>query len=163
MDKHSKNVRSYNMSQIRSTNSKPEIIVRKYLFSKGLRYRKNVRTLPGKPDIVLPKYKTIVFVNGCFWHGHKDCKYFVMPKTNVEFWENKISNNISRDNETYNKLSNLGWNIIVVWECDLKKNKRENTLDYLYYNIIRNIKEKVSCKKELNPIAVIIVTAMGVS
>ena len=129
------------MSQIRSTNSKPEIIVRKYLFSKGLRYRKNVKTLPGKPDIVLPKYKTIVFVNGCFWHGHKDCKYFVMPKTNVEFWENKISNNISRDNETYNKLSNLGWNIIVVWECDLKKNKRENTLEYLYYNIIRNIKE----------------------
>lgn len=141
MDKHSKDVRSYNMSQIRSTDSKPETLVRKYLFSKGLRYRKNVKTLPGKPDIVLPKYKTIVLVNGCFWHGHKDCKYFVMPKTNVEFWENKINTNIVRDQVTYDNLSKLGWNIIIVWECDLKKDKRENTLEYLYYNIIRNIKE----------------------
>lgn len=129
------------MSQIRSTDSKPETLVRKYLFSKGLRYRKNVKTLPGKPDIVLPKYKTIVLVNGCFWHGHKDCKYFVMPKTNVEFWENKINTNIARDRVTYDNLSKLGWNVIIVWECDLKKDKRENTLEYLYYNIIRNIKE----------------------
>lgn len=141
MDKHSKDVRSYNMSQIRSTNSKPETMVRKYLFSKGLRYRKNVKTLPGKPDIVLPKYKTIVFVNGCFWHGHKDCKYFVMPKTNVEFWANKIKTNTARDQVTYETLSNQGWNIIVVWECQLKKGKREKTLEYLYYNILRNIKE----------------------
>lgn len=141
MDKHSKEVRSYNMSQIRSTNSKPEIIVRKYLFSKGLRYRKNVKTLPGKPDIVLPKYKTIVFVNGCFWHGHKNCKYFVMPKSNIEFWNEKISRNISRDEEIHRELSAAGWNVIVVWECELKKDKRENTLEYLYYNILRNIKE----------------------
>lgn len=141
MDKHSKEVRSYNMSQIRSTNSKPEIIVRKYLFSKGMRYRKNVKTLPGKPDIVLPKYKTIVFVNGCFWHGHKNCKYFVMPKSNIEFWNEKISKNISRDEEIRQKLSAAGWNVIVVWECELKKDKRENTLEYLYYNILRNIKE----------------------
>lgn len=141
MDKHSKEVRSYNMSQIRSTNSKPEIMVRKYLFSKGLRYRKNVKTLPGKPDIVLPKYKTIVFVNGCFWHGHKNCKYFVMPKSNIEFWNEKISRNISRDEEIHRKLSAAGWNVIVVWECELKKAKRENTLEYLYYNILRNIKE----------------------
>lgn len=141
MDKHSKEVRSYNMSQIRSTNSKPEIMVRKYLFSKGLRYRKNVKTLPGKPDIVLPKYKTIVFVNGCFWHGHKNCKYFVMPKSNIEFWNEKISRNISRDEEIHRKLSAVGWNVIVVWECELKKDKRENTLEYLYYNILRNIKE----------------------
>lgn len=129
------------MSQIRSTDSKPETLIRKFLFSKGLRYRKNVKTLPGKPDIVLPKYKTIVLVNGCFWHGHKDCKYFVMPKTNVEFWENKINTNIARDRVTYDNLSKLGWNVIIVWECDLKKDKRENTLEYLYYNIIRNIKE----------------------
>lgn len=141
MDKHSKEVRSYNMSQIRSTNSKPEIMVRKYLFSKGLRYRKNVKTLPGKPDIVLPKYKTIVFVNGCFWHGHKNCKYFVMPKSNIEFWNKKILRNISRDEEIHRKLSVAGWNVIVVWECELKKDKRENTLEYLYYNILRNIKE----------------------
>lgn len=121
MDKHSKEVRSYNMSQIRSTNSKPEIMVRKYLFSKGLRYRKNVKTLPGKPDIVLPKYKTIVFVNGCFWHGHKNCKYFVMPKSNIEFWNEKISRNVKRDEEIHRKLSAAGWNVIVVWECELKK------------------------------------------
>lgn len=141
MDKHSKEVRSYNMSQIRSTNSKPEIMVRKYLFYKGLRYRKNVKTLPGKPDIVLPKYKTIVFVNGCFWHGHKNCKYFVMPKSNIEFWNEKISRNVKRDEEIHRKLSAAGWNVIVVWECELKKDKRENTLEYLYCNILRNIKE----------------------
>ncbi|MCI8805337.1 MAG: DNA mismatch endonuclease Vsr [Clostridiales bacterium] len=140
MDNHSKKVRSYNMSQIRSTDSKPETIVRKYLFSKGLRYRKNVKTLPGKPDIVLAKYKTIVFINGCFWHGHQNCKYFVMPKSNTEYWDKKISNNIARDRITYQKLSELGWNVIIVWECQLKKDKRENTLESLYYNILRNIK-----------------------
>lgn len=90
MDNHSPEVRSYNMSQIKSTNTKPEEMVRKYLFSKGLRYRKNVKTLPGKPDIVLTKYKTIVFINGCFWHGHQDCKYFVMPKSNTKYWSKKI-------------------------------------------------------------------------
>ncbi len=140
MDNHSKEVRSYNMSRIRSINSKPETIVRKYLFSKGLRYRKNVKTLPGKPDIVLTKYKTIVFVNGCFWHGHQNCKYFVMPKSNTEYWNKKILNNIARDEVTYQQLSELGWNVIIVWECQLKKDKRENTLEYLYYNILRNIK-----------------------
>ena len=141
MDKHSKETRSYNMSQIRSTDSKPEILVRKYLFSKGLRYRKNVKSLPGKPDIVLPKYKTVVFVNGCFWHGHHGCKYFVMPKTNTDYWSSKIYRNIERDQENYSKLEVLGWNVITVWECQLKKAIRENTLEYLYYNIIRNIKD----------------------
>lgn len=141
MDKHSKEVRSYNMSQIRSTNSKPETIVRKYLFSKGLRYRKNVKTLPGKPDIVLSKYKTIVFVNGCFWHAHQGCRYFVMPKSNTEYWNEKIDRNIQRDKLVYKQLSEAGWNVIIVWECELKKSKRENTLEYLYYNILRNIKE----------------------
>ena len=140
MDVHSKKVRSYNMSMIKGKNTKPEELVRKFLFSKGLRYRKNVKTLIGSPDIVLLKYKPVVFVNGCFWHGHKNCKYFVMPKTNTEFWSEKISKNIDRDNNTYNKLIELGWNVIVVWECELKKDKRENTLEYLYYNILRNIK-----------------------
>lgn len=140
MDNHTKEIRSYNMSRIRSTNSKPEEIVRKYLFSKGLRYRKNVKTLPGKPDIVLPKYKTIVFVNGCFWHAHH-CKYFKMPKSNTEYWNEKIIKNIQRDEKTQKKLFEMGWNVIVVWECELKKNKRDNTLEYLYYNIIRNIKD----------------------
>lgn len=141
MDNHSKEIRSYNMSQIRSTNSKPETIVRKYLFSKGLRYRKNVKDLPGKPDIVLKKYRTVVFVNGCFWHGHRNCKYFVMPKSNIEYWNKKILRNIKRDNIVYQELSDLGWNVLIVWECELKKNRIQNTLEYLYYNILRNIKE----------------------
>ena len=129
------------MSQIRSTDSEPELMVRKYLFSKGLRYRKNAKDLPGKPDIVLSKYKTVVFVNGCFWHGHHGCKYFVMPKTNTDYWSSKINRNIDRDKENYTKLEELGWNVITVWECQLKKDKRENTLEYLYYNILRNIKD----------------------
>lgn len=139
MDKHSKETRSYNMSMIKSSGTKPEETVRKYLFSKGLRYCKNVKTLPGKADIVLPKYKTIVFVNGCFWHGHKGCKYFVMPKTNVEFWTEKITKNIARDEITYKKLQNMGWNVIVIWECELKKDKRNNTLECLYNDILASI------------------------
>lgn len=141
MDRHSKETRSYNMSKIRAKDSKPEVIVRKYLFSKGLRYRKNDKRLPGTPDIVLPKYKTVVFVNGCFWHGHAGCKYFVVPKTNTEFWVNKIDKNIERDNIAYKRLNDMGWNVIVIWECELKKDKIDNTLAYLYYNILRNIKE----------------------
>lgn len=141
MDNHSKEVRSYNMSRIRSTNSKPEDIVRKYLFSKGLRYRKNVKTLPGKPDVVLTKYKTVIFVNGCFWHGHQGCRYFVMPKSNTEYWNKKIAGNVERDRNVIVQLEGLGWNVITVWECQLKKDKRENTLEYLYYNILRSIKE----------------------
>lgn len=141
MDNHTKEVRSYNMSRIRSINSKPEELVRKYLFSQGLRYRKNVKRLPGKPDIVLSKYKTIVFVNGCFWHGHKGCRYFVMPKSNTEYWNKKIDNNVKRDELVYQQLSELGWNVIKVWECELKKDKREKTLEYLYYNILRNNKD----------------------
>lgn len=139
MDKHSKETRSYNMSMIKSSGTKPEETVRKYLFSKGLRYCKNVKTLPGKADIVLPKYKTIVFVNGCFWHGHKGCKYFVIPKINVEFWTEKITKNIARDEITYKKLQNMGWNVIVIWECELKKDKRNNTLECLYNDILASI------------------------
>lgn len=138
MDNHSKEVRSYNMSKIRSTGTKPEEIVRKYLFSKGLRYRKNVKTLPGKPDIVLLKYKTVVFVNGCFWHGHQNCRYFVMPKSNTGYWESKIKSNIARDKITYDSLLALGWNVRIVWECELKKDKQANSLECLYYEIIKN-------------------------
>ena len=138
MDNHSKEVRSYNMSKIRSTGTKPEEIVRKYLFSKGLSYRKNVKTLPGKPDIVLLKYKTVVFVNGCFWHGHQNCRYFVMPKSNTGYWESKIKSNIARDKITYDSLLALGWNVRIVWECELKKDKQANSLECLYYEIIKN-------------------------
>lgn len=133
-DNHSKEIRSMNMSHIRSTNSKPEEIVRKYLFSKGLRYRKNVRTLPGKPDIVLPKYKTIVFVNGCFWHRH-DCGRFVMPSSNTEYWEKKINGNVERDKTNIALLEEQGWRVIVIWECQLKKKVREDNLIKLYDEI----------------------------
>lgn len=124
------------MSQIRSTNSKPEVTVRKYLFSKGLRYRKNVKDLPGKPDLVFPKYKTVVFVNGCFWHAHQGCSRFVMPKSHTEYWSTKIARNAERDAENYTKLKDLGWNVYIVWECELKKKIQAETLDALYYTII---------------------------
>ncbi len=122
MDNRSKELRSKNMSHISSTNTKPEETVRKYLFSKGFRYRKNVSTLPGKPDIVLPKYKTVIFVNGCFWHGHKGCKWFVPPKTNTEFWNAKFQYNIERDNKNYKKLEDIGWRVLIIWECELRHN-----------------------------------------
>lgn len=134
-DNHTKEIRSMNMSHIRSTNSKPEEIVRKYLFSKGLRYRKNVRTLPGKPDIVLKKYKTVVFVNGCFWHKH-DCGRFVMPSSNTEYWEKKINGNVERDKTNTALLEEQGWRVIVIWECQLKNKVREDNLIKLYDEII---------------------------
>lgn len=127
-DVHTKKQRSYNMSQIHSKDTKPEAAVRKYLFSKGFRYRKNDSRLPGKPDIVLPKYKTVIFVNGCFWHRHEGCKYFVWPKNNAEFWKAKIERNVERDLSQHQDLKSLGWNVIVVWECELRKNRFETTM-----------------------------------
>lgn len=129
-DNHSKDIRSMNMSHIRSTNSKPEEIVRKYLFSKGFRYRKNVRNLPGTPDIVLPKYRTVIFVNGCFWHKH-DCPRFVWPSSHQEYWRPKILRNVERDKRNIEALHALGWNVITVWECELKKKFREVRLEEL--------------------------------
>lgn len=108
------------MSHIPGKNTKPEEVVCKYLFSQGFRYRKNVASLPGKPDIVLPKYKTVVFVNGCFWHGHEGCRWFVPPKTNIEFWNKKFEYNRTRDKSNYLQLSKAGWRVIVVWECELR-------------------------------------------
>ena len=134
-DTHSKEVRSKNMSHIRSTNSKPEEIVRKYLFFQGLRYRKNVRSLPGCPDIVLPKYKTAIFVNGCFWHKH-DCGRFVWPSSNEEYWHQKISRNIERDSENQKLLTEQGWRVLVIWECQLKKKVAADNLLHLYNDII---------------------------
>lgn len=122
MDVHDKETRSYNMSCIKGKGTKPEEIVRKHLFSQGFRYRKNDKRLSGTPDIVLPKYRTVIFVNGCFWHGHKGCRYFVWPKNNAEFWKNKIESNISRDRKKAETLKDQGWKVIVVWECDLKHN-----------------------------------------
>jgi len=127
---------SYVMSRNKSKDTKPEVIVRKYLHSRGLRYRKNDVRYPGQPDVVLPKYKTIVFVHGCFWHKHEGCPYFTMPKTNVEFWEGKFSRNKKRDIQSIVKLESLGWRVITVWECELKKTVRDKRLAHLYDEII---------------------------
>lgn len=129
-DNHSKEVRSMNMSHIRSKNSKPEELVRKHLFSKGFRYRKNVKTMPGCPDIVLPKYKTVIFVNGCFWHKH-DCPRFVWPSSNEDYWRPKIMGNVERDKRNLAELQQLGWNVLTVWECELKKKVIDATLEQL--------------------------------
>ena len=134
-DNHTKEIRSKNMSHIRSTNSKPEEIVRKYLFSQGLRYRKNVRALPGCPDIVLPKYRTVIFVNGCFWHMH-NCSRFVWPSSNQDYWKPKILRNAERDQENRRRLEELGWRVITIWECELKKKDR----DVLLAEVITEIK-----------------------
>ena len=135
MDNRSKEARSRNMSRIPSKNTKPEETVRKYLFSQGFRYRKNVSNLPGKPDIVLPKYKTVVFVNGCFWHAHQGCKCFVPPKSNSEFWQHKFMYNIERDERNYQKLCDLGWRVIIVWECEIRHGDASLRLAHLVSEI----------------------------
>lgn len=112
--------RSAIMSKIGGKNTKPEILVRKFIFSKGFRYRINVKILPGKPDIVLPKYKTVIFVNGCFWHGH-NCKKGKLPSSNIDFWKKKISNNKSRDDKNSDLLIKLGWKVIIIWQCEISK------------------------------------------
>ena len=127
-DVHDKATRSYNMSRIRGKDTKPEMVVRRFLFGMGYRYRVNDARLPGKPDIVLPKYKTVIFIHGCFWHGHKACRYFVIPKTRKQFWINKIESNRDRDKINTRKLKKTGWRVIEVWECGLKANKVNRTL-----------------------------------
>ena len=135
MDNRSKEARSRNMSRIPSKNTKPEETVRKYLFSQGFRYRKNVSKLPGKPDIVLPKYKAVVFVNGCFWHAHQGCKWFVPPKSNSEFWQNKFLYNIARDERNYQMLCDLGWRVLIVWECEIRHRDAALRLEHLVSEI----------------------------
>ena len=126
------------MSQIKKTNTKPELVVRKFLFGKGFRYRLYNKSLPGNPDIVLPKFKTIIFVNGCFWHAHKGCKYNRMPKTRTEYWIPKITGNVERDKMNLKILKKLGWKTLVVWECELNKEKAESTLTKLVKKITKN-------------------------
>jgi DNA mismatch endonuclease (patch repair protein) len=130
-DTHSKEIRAYNMSQIKEKNTKPELLVRKFLFANGFRYRLHATNLPGKPDIVLPKYKTVLFVNGCFWHGHPNCRYFVLPKTRCEWWLQKITNTQNRDQQAQTELHTLGWRVITIWECELKPKRVEETLNGL--------------------------------
>ena len=122
-DVHSKETRSYNMSRIRAKDTKPELLVRKYLFSKGFRYRLNVKKLPGKPDIVFTKYNTVIFINGCFWHGHENCPKARIPKTKTEWWKAKITKNQERDQQEYAALKQQGWRVLVVWECQLVPRK----------------------------------------
>ena len=121
VDKFTKETRSYVMSQIKGKDTKPEIIVRRYLFSKGLRFRKNDKRYPGKPDVVLPKYHTVIFVNGCFWHHHEGCKNATMPKTRTEFWKEKLGKNVANDRKHVRLLQEAGWNVITLWECELEK------------------------------------------
>lgn len=146
--------RSRCMAAVKGKDTKPEMIVRKYLFSRGMRFRVQVRKLPGNPDIVLPKYKTVILVNGCFWHGHEDCKYFRLPKSNVEFWKEKIKRNIERDRESMQALLDLGWKIIRVWECELRnKANRENTLNKIYKSITSSESTRYSFEETDIPMA----------
>jgi len=139
MDKITPEQRHYTMSRIRGKDTKPEILVRSFLFSEGFRFRKNDKRYPGHPDIVLPKYHTMVFVNGCFWHGHEGCRYYTIPKSNTEFWVSKIRRNQERDREDRERLEEKGWNVITIWECQLEKKVREQTLSELALRIRTSI------------------------
>lgn len=133
--------RSRLMSKVSGRDTKPEIIVRQFLFRQGFRYRINVRTLPGSPDIVMKRYKTIVFVHGCFWHGHKSCRAAKLPKTHIEFWQEKREKNLERDARIVKELKSMGWAVIVVWECEIKnKTKRGSRLP----NLLKEICDPVS-------------------
>ena len=137
MDTLTPEQRSLNMSHIHGRDTGPEVLVRKYLFAKGLRYRKNDKRFPGHPDIVFPKFKTVIFVHGCFWHGHEGCRYFRIPSTNVEFWKAKIRRNRERDTKDAAELEKLGWKVITVWECRIKrKADRAEALEEVYRELI---------------------------
>ncbi|MEX0608148.1 MAG: DNA mismatch endonuclease Vsr [Balneolaceae bacterium] len=137
-DVHEPETRSYNMSQIKGKDTKPEMLVRKFLHANGFRYRLHVKELPGKPDLVLPKYNSVIFVHGCFWHAHEGCKYFKIPESRTEFWKEKLFGNKERDEKHIQALKELGWNVIVVWECELKPDKSEETLLNLVDEIEKN-------------------------
>lgn len=135
-DKLSKEKRSWNMSRIKGKDTQIEVKVRKALFNAGFRYRKNVKELPGKPDIVLPKYKTVVFIHGCYWHAH-NCKEYHIPKTNTDFWKKKFERNIENDKKHYEQLRILGWKVIIVWECEIEKN---------FLNVVDKLKTEIKRK-----------------
>ncbi len=135
------------MSSIHSKDTKPELLVRRFLWNSGFRYRLNHKQLPGKPDIVLRRYKTCVFVNGCFWHGHEGCDSFRMPKTNTDFWQKKIIKNRQRDILVQRKLASMGWHTITIWECELKSQRRDETLRSLVYTLNHIFLENYSVKR----------------
>ena len=128
-DVHNRSVRSYNMSRIKGRDTKPELVVRKFLHSRGLRYRLHRKDLPGKPDLTLKKYQAVILIHGCFWHGHEGCSYFSVPKTNTEWWLSKIYSNKKRDKSARKSLESTGWKVIVIWECELRKPRRIETLE----------------------------------
>jgi len=131
-DVHDKAVRSYNMSRIRSKNTKPELAIRKFLYNNGFRFRLHIKDLPGKPDILLRKYNCIIFINGCFWHGHENCSFFKWPQTRQEWWKNKIERNIANDVQNCNKLTSMGYRVFTIWECEIKDGRIFNYLvDYV--------------------------------
>ena len=131
--------RSWNMSRIKGKDTKIEVKVRSWLFSKGFRFRKNDRRYPGTPDIVLPKYKTDIFINGCFWHRHEGCRYATTPKTRTEFWMNKFEKNVENDRKHKEELETMGWRVITLWECELKKNSFEDTMNRLEQQLHNDI------------------------
>lgn len=133
-----KEERSVRMSHIHSASTKPEQKLRHALWSHGFRYRVNDKKLPGKPDIVLAKYRSVVFVHGCFWHGHRGCKYYSIPKTNTDFWIAKVANNQERDQEVWRQLEAKGWFVIIVWECELKKGTMEATISRVQNELFKN-------------------------
>jgi len=138
-DVHTKQQRSYNMSRIKAKDTKPEMLVRRFLHGKGFRYKLHDKTLPGKPDLVLPKYKTIIFIHGCFWHGHTSCKYFVVPKTRTKFWVTKINGNKANDAKAIKTLKKAGWKIIIIWTCHLKAKKLAKTFSKLIVHISASV------------------------
>ncbi len=134
-DVHEPETRSYNMSQVSGKDTKPEMIVRKFLHANGFRYGLHRKNLPGKPDLVLPKYNSVIFVHGCFWHAHENCKYFTVPETRTQWWKNKLYGNKNRDEKNIKTLEKLGWKVITVWGCEIKPKKRENRLTKLVYEL----------------------------
>ena len=139
MDRHTPEQRRRNMSAVKGKDTKPEILVRKWLHAAGYRFRLHVKELPGKPDIVLPKYKTVIFVNGCFWHQHQGCRHAKLPETNKQFWEDKLRKNAERDVQNYQKLLNMGWRVNIIWECEVTKGIEH--LQTLYFASILGVQD----------------------
>ena len=148
MDRMTQEQRHRCMASIKGRDTRPELLVRRYLFACGFRFRVNVRNLPGRPDVVLARFRTVIFVNGCFWHGHAGCRYFVMPKSNTEFWQQKIDRNRQRDQRVIAALRLRGWHCLTVWECQLKPAERERTLQSLVYTLCHLYVGDHSCRKE---------------
>lgn len=143
--------RHVNMAAIHGKDTKPEVVVRRWLWGHGYRYRLNHPRLPGKPDIVMRKYRTCIFVNGCFWHGHEGCRYYTIPKTNTEFWVAKIHRNQERDVEVQHQLASMGWHSITIWECELKPKSRDKTLESLVFTLNRIFLQDHSFRRYIVP------------